>query len=273
MVWEVGGHGPHPRPHSTLIGAAHFFPRHFRRSLRALIGEARMVLLEGPLDEAARRKVLEAGRGSGGGALYEAAKDRIHARLGILPAPLDVHQLLKDLLFGRREQWLEEELRSLKPWAAFFGVWTRFRERQGWTHSVDVDAARIATELGREIGYLETIDEQIALLEAVPPERFARFLAREDWSAYCAAYERHYLAGELDALVAAAQAFPTYCEPIIGRRDGVLAERMEAQLERGGACVVIGVAHCPGVLAALRARGFDVYPYGSPPLALPRKIR
>ena len=37
----------------------------------------------------------------------------------------------------------------------------------------------------------------------------------------------------------------------------VLAERMASDLEQGGACVVIGVAHCPGVLARLRAGGFD----------------
>jgi uncharacterized protein YbaP (TraB family) len=256
MVWEVGRR----ERRSRLVGAAHFFPRHFRRSLRRLIGPARVVLLEGPLDEPARRKVLEAGRGTGGGALYEAASDTIRMRLGIVPAPLDVHQLLKDLLFGRREQWLEEELRSLKPWAAFFAIWTRYCERQGWTYTLDLDAARIAAGLGRQIRTLETIEEQIATLEAVPLERFARFLSREDWAAYCAAYERHYLAGGLEALVAASQAFPTYCEPVIGRRDGVLAERMSAQLERGDACVVIGVAHCPGVLAALRAQGFSVYP-------------
>lgn len=256
MVWEVERRARRSR----LVGAAHFFPRHFRRSLRRLVAPARIVVLEGPLDEAATRKVLEAGRGSGGGALYEAARDAIRAKLGLVPAPLDVHQLLKDLLFGRQEQWLEQELRSLKPWAAFFAIWTRFREREGWTHTLDLDAARIAAALGKEILYLETIEEQIAALEAVPLERFAQFLSRRDWSAYCAAYERRYLAGELDALVAASQAFPTYCEPVIGRRDGVLAERMSAQLERGDACVVIGVAHCPGVLAALRAQGFSVYP-------------
>lgn len=255
-MWEVGRR----ERRSRLVGAAHFFPRQFRRSLRRLIGPARLVLLEGPLDDAARRKVLEAGRGSGGGALYEAARDAVASRLGIVPAPLDVHQLLKDLLFGRREQWLEDELRSLKPWAAFFAIWTRYRERQGWIHTLDLDAARIAAELGKEIRTLETIEEQIATLEAVPLERFVRFLSREDWAAYCAAYERHYLAGDLEALVAASQAFPTYCEPVIGRRDGVLAERMAAELERGDACVVIGVAHCPGVLATLRTQGFSVYP-------------
>jgi hypothetical protein len=257
MAWEITRASRRSTPHSTLIGAAHFFPRHFRRSLRRLIGEARMVLLEGPLDEAATRKVLDAGRGTGGSDLYFSAKNTIDARLGIYSAPLDVHQLLKDLLFGRQEQWLEEELRALKPWAAFFGIWTRFRARQGWSYTLDLDAARIAAELGKQIRYLETIEEQIAALDAVPLARILHFI-HEDWSAYCAAYERHYLAGELDALISAAQAFPTYCEPVIGRRDGVLAERMAAELERGGACVVIGVAHCPGVLARLAREGFAV---------------
>ena len=59
-----------------------------------------------------------------------------------------MHQFLKSLVFGRQEQWLEEELRGLKPWAAFFGLWTRFRARQGWTHSMDLEAARVAAELG-----------------------------------------------------------------------------------------------------------------------------
>ena len=265
MAWRVERQGrgstPASTPGSVLVGAAHFFPRSFRRDLRRLIGEARIVLLEGPLDEEATRQVLAAGRGAGGGALYEAAKEEIDARLGIGRSPLDLHQLLKDLVFGRQEQWLEEEMRALKPWAAFFGVWTRYRAREGWTHSLDLDAARIAAELAKETVYLETIEEQIAALEAVPPERFVHFLAREDWSDYCARYERHYLAGDLDALVAAAQPFPTYCEPIIGRRDPLLAARMAGELERGAACVVIGVAHCPGVLARLRELGYVYLPW------------
>jgi uncharacterized protein YbaP (TraB family) len=122
---------------------------------------------------------------------------------------------------------------------------------------MDLDAARIAADLGKEIRYLETIEEQIAALEAVPLQRIRHFI-HEDWLAYCAAYERHYLAGDLDQLIAAAQAFPTYCEPVLGRRDAVLAERMASELERGEACVVVGVAHCPGVLARLAHDGFEI---------------
>ncbi|HWM40930.1 MAG TPA: TraB/GumN family protein, partial [Burkholderiales bacterium] len=172
-------------------------------------------------------------------------------------APLDVHRILRDLVFGRQDEWLEQELRTLKPWAAFFGIWTRWRAREGWEHKMDLDAAGIAAQLGKEVRYLETIEEQIAALDAVPVERFSRFM-NESWSQYNAAYERHYLAGDLEGLAAAAQDFPTYCEPVIGRRDAVLAERMTQDLERGGACVVIGVAHCHGVLARLAQAGFAV---------------
>ena len=242
---------------SSLIGAAHFFPRTFRASFRRLFGEARVVVLEGPLDEAASRKVIEAGKGTGGDQLYNANPDLLRARLGLYDAPLDVHQLLKNFVFGRQEQWLEDELRALKPWAAFFGLWTRFRARQGWTHSMDLEAARIAGELGKPIVYLETIEEQIAALDAVPLKRIVRFM-HEDWAAYCRRYERHYLAGELDQLVADAQKFPTYCEPIIEARDPVLAARMAGELERGDACVVIGVAHCKGVLSRLARDGYAI---------------
>jgi TraB/PrgY/gumN family len=257
MVWQVGRPG-RSTPHSVLVGAAHFFPRHFRRELHGLIAPARALLLEGPLDEAATRKVLEAGRGLGGDQLYKAARERIHAHLGIYSAPLDVNQMLRDLVFGRQAQWLEEELRKLKPWAAFFGIWTRWRAREGWEHKIDLDAAGIAARLGKEVRYLETIEEQIAALEAVPVERYARFLSSGDWRGYNQSYERHYLAGDLEALAAAAQDFPTYCEPVIGRRDPLLAERMAPALEAGGACVVIGVAHCRGVLARLAQAGFTV---------------
>ncbi len=254
MAWEIERQGAR----SILVGAAHFFPRHFRRDLRRLIAPARIVLLEGPLDEAATRKVVDASRGAGGEALYKAARQTINARLGIVSAPLDVHQLLKDMVFGRADQWLEQELRRLKPWAAFFGLWTRWRALEGWEHKMDLDAAAIAGGLGKEVRYLEAIEEQIAALEAVPVERYARFLGAGDWRAYNESYERHYLAGDLEGLAAVGQGFPTYCEPVIGRRDAVLARRMLGELERGDACIVVGVAHCRGVLAVLKAERYAV---------------
>lgn len=51
--------------------------------------------------------------------------------------------------------------------------------------------------------------------------------------------------------------FPSFCEAVIENRDPLLAERMTPALERGDACVFIGVTHCPGVLSRLRAGGFE----------------
>jgi len=260
MLWrlEKGGR------RSVLVGTAHFFPYHFRGDLRRLIGGARTVLLEGPLDERAARQVIGAGRGTGGGALYDsldaAAKRRILDRLGVASVPFDAPQLIRTLVFGREEDWLESELRALKPWLAFFGIWTRFRAREGWSYTLDLDAARIAGELGKPVRYLEAIDEQLAALESVPLARFVRFLALEDWSQYCEGYVRRYLAGDLEGLVAGAQAFPTYCEPIVDRRDPVLAERLRSAFEEGDAAAFIGISHCSGVLGALRNAGFTVTP-------------
>jgi hypothetical protein len=254
MAWQVERHGRR----STLIGAAHFFPRHFRRELARLIEPARIVLLEGPLDPQATQKVLAAGQGTGGAQMYRQARDRVNAHLGIFVAPLDMNQFARNLAFGRQDEWLEEELKKLKPWAAFFGIWTRYRAREGWEHKMDLDAAAAAAKLGKEVRYLESIEEQIAALEAVPAERFAHFLASGDWRGYNERYERHYRAGDLDGLAAGAQDFPTYCEPVIGRRDAVLFERMRPELDAGGACVVIGVAHCRGVLTRLKEAGYQL---------------
>jgi len=257
MLWQVEKRGRCSR----LVGTPHFFPYHFRGTLRRLIGPARIVLLEGPLDEQSMRRVVTAGSGAVHASLYHAldagTRLRVCRHLGLAPPPLDAQLLYRDLFFGRPDEWLEAELRGLKPWMAFFGLWTRYRERQGGNYSLDLDAHRMAAELGKDLHHLETVDEQIAALDAIPLERMVHFLARVDWPAYYADYVRRYLDGDLDGLMAAACVFPSFCEAVIERRDPVLAERMSAALERGDACVFIGVTHCPGVLARLRAGGFE----------------
>ncbi len=257
MLWQVEKRGRRSR----LVGTPHFFPYHFRGALERLIDEARTVLLEGPLDEKSMRRVVDAGSQAIHVSLYHAldagTRQRICRELGLAPA-LDAQPLYRELFFGRPDEWLETELRSLKPWMAFFGLWTRYRERAGGRYSLDLDAHRAAAALGKELRHLETIEEQIAALEAIPLERMVHFLARADWQAYYGDYVRSYLDGDLDGLVAAARAFPSFCEAVIDQRDPLLAERMAGELERGDACVFVGVTHCPGVLARLRARGFEL---------------
>lgn len=260
MVWEVAKRGRRSR----LVGTAHFFPYHFRGALARLIGAVRTVLFEGPLDEQSMRRVVDAGSGVVHVSLYHAldagTRLRVCRDLGLPVVPLDAQSLYRELFFGRPSEWLEAELRGLKPWMAFFGLWSRYRARQGGNYSLDLDAQRIAAGLGKDLRYLETIEEQIAALDAIPLERIVDFVTRVDWPAYYEDYVRCYLEGDLDGLIAAARVFPTFCEAVIERRDPLLAERMAPELERGGACVFIGVTHCPGVLSQLRAGGFESAP-------------
>jgi hypothetical protein len=232
MVWEVARRGRRSR----LVGTAHFFPYHFRGALARLIGAARAVLLEGPLEASAMRRVVDAGSGAVHVSLYHAldagTRLRICRDLGfpaLPPGALPQREILRGALFSARpDRWLEAELRGLKPWMAFFGLWTRFRRARGGDYSLDLDAQRIAAGLGKEVRHLESVEEQIAALDAIPLERIVRFLARGDWAAYYEDYVRRYLDGDLDGLLAAARAFPTFCEALIERRDPRLAERMKA---------------------------------------------
>lgn len=266
MVWEVTRHGRR----SHLVGTAHFFPYHSRGDLRRLIGSARAVLLEGPLDDASMRKVVVAGSEAVHASLYHAldarARRRLCGVLGLPVVPLDAPQIYRQVIFGRPEEWLEADMRGLKPWMAFFGLWTRFRTRLGGSYSLDLDAARTAAQLGRAVQHLETIDEQIAALDAIPLERIVAFVADVDWETYYEDYVRRYLEGDLDGLMAAARVFPTYCEAVIDRRDPLLAERLLPALDAGEACAFVGITHIPGVSARLRESGCEVAPLraGSP---------
>src|SRR3970040_456024 len=141
---------------------------------------------------------------------------------------------------------------------AFVHIWTELRTRDGWIYSMDLDAARIAAGLGKDVRYLETIEEQIETLERVPLQRWVDFLKRADWDAYRRDYVRGFLEGDLAALTSRAQGFPTFCAPVIEQRDPVLLERMLPFLERGNAAAFVGITHCRGLIALLQARGYRV---------------
>ncbi len=258
MVWEVVRRGRRSR----LVGTTQFFPYSFRGALRRLIGSAGTVVLETALDDGSLRKVANAGSSTTQTSLYHALDERALLRvcraLDLPIVPRDAQEIYRQVLFGRPDQWLEAELRGLKPWMGFFGLWTRFRTGLGGSYSLDVDAARTAERLGRPVQYLESIDEQIAALDAIPLERIVRFIAEADWRAYHDDYVRRYLDGDVDGMMAAARAFPTSCEAVIGERDPVLADRLMPAFEAGGACAFIGITHIPGVTARLRANGCDV---------------
>jgi hypothetical protein len=258
MVWEV----EHRAQRSTLVGTAHFFPCRFRSALRGLIADADVVLFEGPLDAESRRKVVEAGSVRRGASLPDALDvetlKKISALLGAAPASMGTSAFVWSVLHGNAPPAPGGDLRQLEPWMAFFHIWTEFRRRDGWVYSVDVDAADISAGMKKDVRALETIEEQIETLGRIPLARFVHFLTHADWGRYRRDYVRHYLGGDLVALAAMAREFPSYCEPVIEDRDPVLVERMMPFLERGNAVAFVGIMHCRGIVALLRARGCTV---------------
>src|SRR5262245_60801913 len=195
MAWAIERRGRR----SILVGSAHFFPYHFRGWPRHRIGGARTVVLEGPLDADSMRTVRESGSGATRASLYDAldptTRDRINRLLGIPVAPPGMNEMVRDLLFGRAEEWFSNELRGLEPWMAFLAIWTRYRSSRGWTYTLDVDAEQIARRLGKDVRHFETIAEQIEALGGIPVDRIVSFLTRGDWPGYCRQYVRRYLSG------------------------------------------------------------------------------
>ena len=61
----------------------------------------------------------------------------------------------------------------VRPWMAFFSVWSALLN---WKYSMDVEAYHTAQKLGKKIGFLETIEDQLAALDGVPFERFVNYL-------------------------------------------------------------------------------------------------
>ncbi len=112
-----------------------------------------MVLFEGPLDQESMAKVVQYGQqGENSPSLYEAldpaAIKEINRQLGArsgLPPPPDP---IWNSSARRLQIFWRSYTRGVRPWMAFFTVWSAFLN---WKHSMDVEAFQIAQKLGKRI--------------------------------------------------------------------------------------------------------------------------
>jgi len=272
MIWEVFKGGRR----SYLVGASHFFPYHFRGSLRRYIGRVETVVFEGPLDQESARTVVAYGsqRGSCASlvdALPPSAIARITGEFGEPWQSLSSHLLYRRVLDPHWEELDWEQMRHLKPWMAFFRIWSHFLRKGGWTYTMELDALRIAGELGRDVQFLETIEEQLQALDDIPLEQMVRFLTNVDWRETREEILRSYLSGNLEGLLRRAHEFPTFCESIVEKRDPILYRRMKPFFENGNVLAFVGTTHCHRIKALFIADGYQVC---SPlPGASPREER
>jgi len=71
----------------------------------------------------------------------------------------------------------------------------------GWKYSVDLEGYSLAEGFGKKIVFLETIEEQINVLENLTLDRIIYFLKRVDqWQELTQGYVTCYLAGDLERI-------------------------------------------------------------------------
>jgi len=260
MLWEV----TKKEERSYLAGTVHFFPYSFRQSMKALIRQVNRVAVEGPLDEESMARVVEHGFHGDPQPLLEAldtvTKEKIERLMGCpgkggsgAKSPLLI------LMNPKPPQSLAERLQGMRPWMAFFQIWLQFIRQRGWNFSMDMDAYQIAGKLGKEIVFLESIEEQLEALDGIPLERIVSFLKSMDhWESHLEQHVSYYLKGNLDHWPSMTIGFPTRCASVLDKRDPILFDRILPLLEKGKSCIFVGIPHVRAIKPLLVKEGYEV---------------
>jgi uncharacterized protein YbaP (TraB family) len=259
MIWEVKKN--HKR--SYLVGTAHFFPHSFKTSLHNCLENVATVIFEGPLDQDNMAKVVKCG-------VYHQSNYHIFDDLD----RQSINRITRELApkcRGRNsflvlnlrkfnvENPLYEMVKGMKPWLAFFTIWSNYLKKKGWIYSVDLEGYTLAENLGKKIVFLETIKEQVTVLENIARDRIIDFLKRVDqWHDLSQDYVRCYLAGDLEQIKSKGLRFPSRHHSVIDHRDKIFYDRMLEYLEHGDAIVFIGSPHVPGVSKLLCENGYQI---------------
>ena len=256
-VWKV----EKERHASLLVGTAHFSPYSFKKSLTQLVQGVDTVLFEGPLDQESMARVVQYGqRGENAPSLYNAlhpdAIAEINKLLAARSGPQTTAVPYLDLIHPARSDLLEIHAKGVRPWMAFFTIWSSFLN---WKHSMDVEAFHIAQKLGKKIDYLETIEDQLAALEGIPFERIANYLNNiKHWGGHKKVFVKAFLEADIQQFFSMTGEFPTRCESIVTKRDPIFFERIKTFFAEGKTAAFVGVAHIPGIRKMFLDEGYRV---------------
>ena len=177
---------------------------------------------------------------------------------------------------GQRLGFPMPTLRRLKPWAAAAAISIPPEERAGQAAGclqLDQVLQRTATKRGIPVFGLESVDEQLNLMDCLPVGDQIKLLRQAvadsaQVSKLVAAMKKFYLARDISGLFAwmrrqAAGQDPRLMEifqdRMIDARNRLMTARMTARLKGGRAFVAVGAAHLPGkngVLNLLTRRGY-----------------
>jgi len=265
MIWEV----EKDRQRSYLVGTAHFSPYSFKASLHRCLQNARTVLFEGPLDQDNMARIVNCG-------LDHQSNYHIFDDLDRKTIDKITHEITpkcrdKDtfFIFNLRRLSIEnpvyEMVKGMKPWLAFFTIWSNYLQKNGWKYSVDLEGYNIAVQLGKKIVFLETVEEQINVLENISRDRIIDFLKHvDDWPKLTREYAACYLAGDLEKLRSKGLRFPSRHHSVIDRRDQIFFERLREYFKQGDAVILVGAPHVRGLSELLSEYGYLIKGPGIP---------
>ncbi len=133
----------------------------------------------------------------------------------------------------------------------FFALYTKLREKRAgntpWTWKPTV-----LHRNGKKIVFLETIEEQIEVLDSLSLQQIIDFFRRIDhWKSYMDNVVKWYLDGDLEQIASNPYGFPTRKPSVIESRDEILHHRMVPYLEKGDAAVFVGSPHIVGIAGCL----------------------
>ncbi len=259
MVWRIRKNSQE----GVLIGTAHFSPFHFRSSLSNLVKNVEIVLFEGPLDSSSMEQVVAAGRQ---GPVRNHILDELEPEcVRSIADVLGIRDLDRKLMLNNRQSADEkieevyEILKCMTPWMTFFSVYTAYLRNKGWRYSVDLEAYCIAKEMGKPIVSMETIEDQIRVLDEIPRHRLIDFFGRIDsWSKFTKDFIRWYLAGNIRQIAENPYGFPTRTPRAIDQRDVLFCRKMLSHLGQGKIAVFVGAPHIPGMTRILEGNGYSV---------------
>jgi len=256
-VWRVEKNGRV----SFLVGTAHFSPISFRKTLTRLVRGSETVLFEGPLDQESMAEVARYGsRGENTPSVYDtldpAVIREINRQLADPSGRATLAGSLRDLINVKSSGFLEEHARGVRPWMAFFTTWSAFLN---WKHSMDIDAFLIAQKLGKEIKYLETIEDQLEALDGIPFDRIVKYFNQfQHWSAHKERFTKVFLEGDVQNYLSITGEFPTRCESIIGKRDPIFFRGIKSSFDKRQTTAFVGVGHIPGIRKMFLDEGYRI---------------
>ena len=259
MIWEV----EKDCKSSYIVGTAHFFPYSFKASLHRCLQNARTVMFEGPLDQENMARVVNCGFDQQSN--YHIFDDLDRKTIDRITHEITPKCRDKDtfFIFNLRKFSMEnpvyELVKGMKTWLAFFTIWSNYLQKNGWKYSVDLEGYNMAVQLGKKIVFLETIEEQINVLESISRDRIIDFLRQVDhWPKLAREYAASYLAGDLEKLRSKGPRFPSRHRSVIDRRDQIFFERLREYLKQGDVVALVGAPHVSGMSKLLRKDGYKI---------------